>query len=272
VLTATALVIVINNIQVKEIWRLLKKADILFLLLAAFFFIISKIIAAFRLNRFFYCDNIYMPDKYNLKLYWLGMYYNLFLPGGIGGDGYKIYLLNKKTKVKAGTIFQAVLLDRLSGVFALFILAFILLLFMPFTQQITLYLFILFPLFYVGFWYVQKIFFKRYLSVFIKSHIFSLGVQTAQLACAFFILKSIGVINAYDEYFLLFLASSVVAIIPFTIGGVGARELTVYLGANLLNLQTAPAIGLSVLFFLITAVTSLFGIYYSLKGIKENQK
>jgi len=23
------------------------------------------------------------------------MFYNLFLPGGIGGDGYKIYLLNK---------------------------------------------------------------------------------------------------------------------------------------------------------------------------------
>lgn len=63
-------------------------------------FNISKIISSIRLNRYFKDINLSLSQTYNLKLYYLGMFYNLFLPGGIGGDGYKIYIikniLNKK--------------------------------------------------------------------------------------------------------------------------------------------------------------------------------
>ncbi len=53
------------------------------------------------------------------------MFYNLFLPGGIGGDGYKIYLLQKNYQTGTKKIFGAVLADRISGMVALVVLALI---------------------------------------------------------------------------------------------------------------------------------------------------
>ena len=52
------------------------------------------------------------------------MYYNLFLPGGIGGDAYKVILMNKRWPQGGLRLLSAaVLLDRISGVAGLGILA-----------------------------------------------------------------------------------------------------------------------------------------------------
>jgi hypothetical protein len=37
-----------------------------------------------------------LNPKYNLRLYFLGLFYNVLLPGGIGGDGYKIFMSEAK--------------------------------------------------------------------------------------------------------------------------------------------------------------------------------
>jgi uncharacterized membrane protein YbhN (UPF0104 family) len=47
------------------------------------------------------------------------MFYNLFLPGGTGGDIMKSYLLLKETKGKAAGALLAVLFDRMVGLLAL---------------------------------------------------------------------------------------------------------------------------------------------------------
>jgi len=67
------------------------------------------------------------------------------------------------------------------------------------------------------------------------------------------------------SYMFIFLISSIVAVLPITIGGVGSREVTFMIGAQLLNLDINLSIALSFLFYIITAVVSFFGIYYILK-------
>ena len=62
------------------------EADWWWLFLSVVAFAFSKFLASFRLNIYFKNIGIYLSQKKNLKLYWLGMFYNLFLPGGIGGD------------------------------------------------------------------------------------------------------------------------------------------------------------------------------------------
>ena len=69
----------------------------LFFSIAAFAF--SKFLASFRLNIYFKNIGIHLTQKQNLKLYWLGMFYNLFLPGAISGDAYKVILLTRKYDV-----------------------------------------------------------------------------------------------------------------------------------------------------------------------------
>jgi len=114
---------VLNEIDVDELKRSLLGANIGWLLLALIAFNASKVLSAFRLNYFFRALGLKLSEKFNLKLYYLGMLYNQFLPGGIGGDGYKVYLLNKTYKLPVKGLIAATLLDRISGVVALGFLA-----------------------------------------------------------------------------------------------------------------------------------------------------
>ena len=66
-------------------------------------------------------------------------------------------------------------------------------------------------------------------------------------------------------FLLLFLASSIAAVIPFTIGGMGARELVFMSGATLLGVSGEQAVAVSLLFFLLTAVSSLCGAVVKVK-------
>jgi hypothetical protein len=66
------------------------------------------------------------------------------------------------------------------------------------------------------------------------------------------------------SYLFLFLISSIVATLPITIGGIGSREITFLFGAEMMHLDVHLSIALSLLFYVITAVVSLSGIYFSL--------
>ena len=192
------------------------------------------------------------------------MFYNLFLPGGIGGDGYKVYLLHKTYNTSVKQLVAASLLDRISGLFALVFLALAMGMFLDlsvFGNGISGILIALLIISYPMYYIVVKYVFKSFLKSFHISNLYSFGVQTFQLICAFFIFKSLGVQGLYLEYLTLFLISSVVAVLPFTIGGVGARELVFIFGANYFMIDKNTAVAFSILFFLITALSSFSGLF-----------
>jgi uncharacterized membrane protein YbhN (UPF0104 family) len=53
----------------------------------------------------------------------------------------------------------------------------------------------------------------------------------------------------------------VVAVLPFTVGGVGARELVMIMGYTYLPINPNSAVAFSLLFFLITALSSFLGAF-----------
>jgi len=59
----------------------------------------------------------------------------------------------------------------------------------------------------------------------------------------------------------LFLVSSVVAVLPLTIGGVGVRELTFLYGLEFIGEEPSLGVTFSFLFFIITAISSLMGLF-----------
>ncbi|RZK61283.1 MAG: flippase-like domain-containing protein, partial [Hymenobacter sp.] len=119
---AGALGLVARHLDLPALARTLRHARPAWLAVATALFVASKLISSVRLNRFFRAIDLMLSERYNLRLYWLGMYYNLFLPGGIGGDGYKVYLLGRQFPGRRAAIFRALLLDRLSGMVALLVL------------------------------------------------------------------------------------------------------------------------------------------------------
>jgi uncharacterized membrane protein YbhN (UPF0104 family) len=124
------------------------------------------------------------------------------------------------------------------------------------------------PLSILVFWLLNKRFFNYVLPIFWKSVGYSFLVQLSQLVAVVFILKALAIKTAHLAYLVVFLISSIVSVIPLTIGGVGSREFTFLYGAKWLNLDTDLSISISFVFFLITAFISFAGMYYHLKKPK----
>jgi uncharacterized membrane protein YbhN (UPF0104 family) len=269
--TVAAIYVVIGKIDLAETKNTLLSANPYWLLMALLFFNLSKWVSSVRLNGFFRQAGLDLTFRYNLILYYVGMFYNLFLPGGIGGDGYKVFLLNRNFGIPVRPLIGATLLDRINGLVALVFLALFLLLAVdlsisgiPVELLLIVLLVMIYPAFYLSVW----LFFRRFSGYFLWPNLLSMGVQVSQLVCAVFILWALGINTLYLEYLVLFLLSSIVAVLPFTIGGIGARELVFIFGANYLMIDKNTAVAFSLLFFLLTAISSFAGTFleFKLKG------
>jgi hypothetical protein len=265
--TAAALYFVFRKIDFTEILALYRTANVWLLILALVLFAASKGMSSFRLNQFFHRTGILLSEKTNLKLYLIGMFYNLFLPGGIGGDGYKIYLLNKHFGVKAKRILGAVFMDRVAGIAMLWVVA---LVFLYFVQPPVPYrdmVFVAIPLVIAAFYAGTMWLFRDFLKIIFPVSMYAIGVQLLQVTCAYAILLAFGHHENTFPYLLLFLISSIVTIIPITIGGAGAREITFLYGAQFLGVDTNLSVALSLMFYFITVIVSFCGIYYVIRPV-----
>lgn len=270
VVSVSLIYFIFTKIDIKDVLQTLKKSDPLYLIGAILLFVISKVLSAFRLNLYFHKIGAKLSQISNLKLYVLGMFYNLFLPGGIGGDAYKGFVIQKQYKAGTKKIVSVLILDRLSGMLLIFIYACVLAILSthPFFQHFTWLIVLAIPLSIAVFWLLCKKLFAFTLPVLWKSIGYSALVQLAQLASVVCILKSLVIVSNVFEYLFVFLISSIVSVIPLTIGGIGSREVTFLYGAQWLGLNADTSVGISFTFFLITALVSLFGIVFHFKKPK----
>jgi len=271
-ISAILIYFIFTKVDFKEVLDIVRKTNPFYLVLAILFFVASKVLASIRLNLYFHELDIKLTQKSNFKLYLLGMFYNLFLPGGIGGDAYKGYLIKKKFEVDTKKVVSVLVLDRLSGLLLLFIYACVLAILLNNTwlNKIEILIGALGILSVLVYWYLNKRFFNFVLPVFWSSFSLSAMVQLAQLICVVFILQALSIEIDRIAYLLIFLVSSIVSVLPLTIGGIGSREVTFFYGATLLALDENTSISISMVFFLITALVSLFGLVYHFKKVKLN--
>ncbi len=260
--TSVSLYFVFSKVSLNDLKEAFIDSDPLFFLLAFIVFGISQFVASTRLNNFFQSIGLHLSNIYNFKLYLLGMFYNLFLPGGIGGDGYKIYFLRRKSKIKGRKLLTAVFFDRLSGVWALGLIIALLIIFIPQIEIPNWLPILIFALGTVIYFFVIKIFFKDYSAFFFRTHFKAIAVQGIQLIAVIFVLYALKFNGKFSPYLLMFLASSLVAVFPFTVGGLGAREVVFLYGADYFQLDSHLAVLISLLFYFISALLSLSGTYF----------
>ena len=265
-ITAAALFFVFRKIDVATFKQAIAESNWWYFGLGVVMFNLSKIVAAFRLRELYKACGLRLDHSYNLKLYYLGMFYNLFLPGSIGGDGYKVYLLNQNTNTKVKDLISATLLDRLSGLALLVILGGGLLLFsslkldnIPWQGLTIAGILLVLPLFYLAI----RIVFPKFANSFWRITWLSLIVQIGQVACALMLLWSLSVTDHLTDHLALFMLSSVVAVIPFTVGGVGARELVFLYGHQYLTVDSSVSVAFTLMFFSSTAITALIGLLFA---------
>ncbi|MCL6272763.1 flippase-like domain-containing protein [Muricauda sp. 2012CJ35-5] len=266
VVSAALIYFIFTKINVQDVAKALKGSNLFYLVAAVLLVGLSKMFAAFRLNLYFHQIGVKITQLSNLKLYLLGMFYNLFLPGGIGGDAYKGYVIQKKYKSGTKRVVAVLLLDRLSGMLLIFVLGCLLALVLKedLFREVRWLLIVAIPMAVFTFWLLNKKFFEYTLPVFWKSVGYSALVQGTQLISILLILQALSITWDVIAYLFIFLVSSIVSVIPLTIGGIGSREITFLYGAQWLGLDASTSIGISFIFFLITAFISFFGIFYVL--------
>lgn len=271
VLSVVIIWLVLRGIDERLLLATMRQANFWWLAWAAVWFVFSKIISAARFNALLATENIHLSPQKNLRLYWLGMYYNLLLPGGISGDGYKIKLLMDAYGASFKRLFAVTLLDRVGGVIALGQLCFVLAFGIPALR----------PFWWVGLLGlaasvpVSRLTYKKLggklSEVWAKTSLLSVAVQLAQLVATFGIVLALGESAKWLEYSILFLVSSVVAMLPLTIGGTGARELTFLWGAAFFQIDSEKAVAIAFLFYLISTAVAFIGVAYSFKSMQLSE-
>ncbi len=233
-----------------------------FLILAFIFYNVSQIISAKRVDNYLKNINIKLKFKKQLILYYLGMFYNTLLPGGIGGDAYKAFKYQKKFNTGYKKIVKALLIDRLSGLFAIFLLLGILSFFTSIKYALFLTLLLITPF---VFYFIHKIFFIEFKVSFFKSFFYSLLIQTLQLLTFILILISLGIDYKLIDLSILFFISSIISVIPISVGGIGLRELTFLYGSEFIHINPAPVVMAGFLFFVVNLLSSFIGGIFILK-------
>ncbi len=253
---------VFQKIDFQQVKSIFGKSDPWYILAAALVYFISQVVSSWRLLGFLRCIGLPLRFGFNIRLYMLGMFYNVFLPGGIGGDGYKIYFLRKKFQRPTRKIFLSLLLDRASGLWAICILAFFFMLFIPQFQywhwwpvliiiSITLIDFI-----------IYKTIFSTYIKNFLPAHGKAILVQSLQLLCVFLILSSQQHSGNLLPYLFSFLLTTVATIVPLSIGGLGIREYVIMNCAIFFGLDETLAVFTTLCFYFLSTLIALPGAWF----------
>ncbi len=257
---------VFTKISLVEIWSTLKDVKLLYILLSIVFFLLSQWLSAKRLLYFFKESGFNLSNQSNNILYLIGMFYNFFIPGGIGGDAYKIYVLNKNFKWKVKALTSAVFVDRFMGLTAIGILICLLgYNLIPLPLLIWLIPILILIIVVISYFIVKRFFFK-YLNIFFKTLLISLAVQGLQVLSVIGIIYSLESQVEYLKYVVIFLVSSVLSI--FSFAGIGIREYVFYEASLILEINSSISVSVGVLFSIITALISLFGIIFHFKNPK----
>jgi glycosyltransferase 2 family protein len=236
-------------------------------------FLISKIFAVRRFDIYLRAINIRLTQWENIKLFWLGMFYNLFLPGSITGDAYKVILLRKTFDTSYKKTMAAVLLDRFSGLLALGVLLAVYGLFVLENNNYIISLLIASTVAIIISYFISRRFFPDFSAIFWSTFFWGLLVQLLMVLCIEMIVRAMGIETNPAQYVFIFLIAAVAGVLPFAIGGgLGIRELVFLEGAKYIGLDQPVAVAVSLLFYLISLVASLPGIIFVFKNPLQRNK
>ena len=254
----------IYKIDIRSFINIFNKVDLNFFLLSPIAYFISQIIASERLRNLLNISGFKLTFYENGKIYLIGIFYNFFIPGGIGGDIYKTYLFKKIYNWEVSQTIKIIIKDRLIGLGVLFIL----LVFLDNDLILKLNLFnkiiLSLILFAIGS-FITKVVFENN-NGFVKSLFLSIAVQLFQFISIILIILSLKIDSNLIEILFVYIISSILSV--FSFGGIGIREYIFYSAAYVLTISEELSTSIGLLFTISAVICSVPGFYFSIKKPK----
>lgn len=271
------LVFLFSKTSVKEFIHLLINADYKFFVIALILYVTGQIVSARKwmiLSQRLKFENSF---KRYLNLYFLGMFYNIFLPTNIGGDIIKVIKLNDKKTFGIKRAVISVLADRITGVCVL--VFFILFGFLFYTNimiinivNIGIILASLLGL--AAFVYIVKhenIIPEKYKNIYdlvlslcekvviLKITFWSLLFHLFLLFIHCCVAQMYNLNIPFSYYLLLYPITAIVASLPLSINGIGLKEFVYVYMLKAFNIDTSTAILFAMTFNMIVLFASTLG-------------
>ncbi len=113
-----------RSTDIRAIWDAVRSADLFLLILAFGLIAVGFYISALRWQILLKAQHVVVSIKELTKSYLVGAFFNNFMPTTIGGDIIRTYDISKISR-SAAQSFTVIIVERLTGVFALIVYSFI---------------------------------------------------------------------------------------------------------------------------------------------------
>lgn len=302
-ITCLLVTIILFSVNIDEFISILKKTHLYLFLFASSLSVPGILISTFKWKILLNAHGIrHIPFPYLWGLYHIGMFFSNFLPTEVGGDIVRSYVVGKRSGKKTEA-FAAVIMERLTGLIAIVVIAFLgctlnftllnkLDLLQPFLIIITAsgLLLILFVNYRwlanalrryfsinmlnvvsrkIDVLYDAITFYKRKRPVLCVAMIISLIFQMLTIMYVYILLASLELSISFLHLILIVPLITILGLVPITINSIGLREgAFIYLFFQF-GLSTSESLALSINYRLGILIFSLIGgLIYTFSEVK----
>lgn len=288
--SAGILYFLLRGVDGAVVWNIFSSVNAALLILSAVIYVSTQCVSTLRWS--IILDRDFKPPYLKLlSIYYIGMFFNNFLPTMVGGDVVKGYYLYRATG-RADLSISSIFMDRYSGFFALMVItAAALIPGYALIRGTTL------PLFFVmligGFFvislaiwakgvhgwavsmlkkirlyglnekidrlYNMLMSYKKSYRMLGKVFLCSLYVQAGVIIGYYALGSALGLNVSLGHYFLFIPLTTAISMLPVSLSGLGIREGAFVYFFSKAGASNEAAITLSLTWFAITAAASLFG-------------
>jgi glycosyltransferase 2 family protein len=282
----------LRQIGVGRVWGAISKARPAWLCGGMLLFAATHFLGGEQWNMLLKAEGISIPRVRCLSIYFVGLFFNNFLIGGVGGDLFRMLDVRRISKQGSSAV-SAVFLDRLMGLLVMTTISVVSIPFALTHRRFGPFLWISFAVLAAG-WSFSLFFFfhkpfarsvSRFIQILIPGRIeakarevyqkihgfgrnralclrvlgFSAVIQTGRIYTHYLLARALGTSISPAYFFLVIPIVAMAASLPVSFGGIGLREQTgvVLLGAA--GMTPAQAVSVEFLAYLAAIVTSLPG-------------
>lgn len=283
------IIILLKNANILEIIESIVKTDHKILVFGVLFYLAGQLISAYKWQLLANAAGFKNKLIEYLDYYFIGMFFNLFLPTTVGGDITKCYYLSKgDARCRKAPAIYSVLADRYTGVAVIVWMATIAM-FCPIGKVVPVGIKLIMALFsliiiiltpfapsFIMFFFKRKKWARtvlRDIKVYFSSpelvfkaiywsflfHLLIIGIHIT-------IGHAMGLNIPIAYYFIIYPMSAIAGFLPVTFNGIGPREGTYIFFLSLIGIKSAAALAFGIYWFGIVLFSSLVGGLFYIKG------
>ena len=283
----------INRIGISSIVEEISSVSIVWIVSALSIFLISHFIGSYQWCLLLRADDIKINLSKAAGFYFVGLFFNNFLPSSLGGDLFRMFDMHKYSRKNSSAV-SSVIIDRFMGFFVLScfaVLAFpVILMENVFSTQFVIY----FLIFITAWILVLLLLFNKKFAqpfarvyeklaperihlktrevygkihdfgrsrfLFFKLMLISLLIQSLRIFMHYQVSRSLGVEISFKYFLFIIPFIAIFSSLPISIGGIGIREsMGMILFSTLAGMKNDTAVSIEFLAYLIAIVSSLPG-------------